>query len=133
MQTKNMNNNDPMISAGYLPCMLKSTCMTQVTKFVTIPFNNVPFGDYTVSDYSEDERTDSDVSGYDSEDSVSSVRSTESTESKKSELGVPKKSVSFVVQMNADKKPQQHGKKENVKYSQVADTISKYIGNIKGI
>ena len=102
-------SNNFLISAGYLPCMSRSTCTMNVKTSIILPLpkESVKF---SMSDYdysSSDEGGNSSSSDEEEEkDDVTVVKETETTPAKK---------------------------QEPVKYSEVADIISNYISNIKGI
>lgn len=61
----NNMNRSCLVSAGYLPCMSKSTCTTTIKKIITLP--TLDIGNFTTTsdlDYStSDESNPSDTSG----------------------------------------------------------------------
>lgn len=102
-------NHEAMISAGYLPCMTKSTCITKVTKTITIPFTNfntIDDAKFSMSDFDSSTSDESDSSG------TSSGTSSDTSD---------------------DDTAKPRIKTRRVKYIHVANDISKYISNIKGI
>jgi hypothetical protein len=102
-------NHSAMISAGYLPCMTKSTCITKITKTVTIPFTDFK-GDpwFSMSDFDYSTGDESDSSGTSS--GASSDTSDEEHE-----------------------KCIKRSKSRLMKYTHVANIVGDYISNIKGI